>query len=322
MNPDRKINLYSLGIDGSYSLNELSKIPQSKLSVFRDRDRSILSGPTLRAHLFMEKIVNHGSYGNLISASRITDGSIVPVMVKIPRLPEMNLTQEAIIQSLCYTHLSHEGASWAIPQVYDIFLKDDKPCFSMDQIKGKTVLEWFGVSKNPDRDFFLLMAQLSLLLWSLETRLNLDHRDLKIDNILIREGPILLTQSIWNLECPFQVILLDFGFACIGSLINLGDGVLPPMDPCPKEGRDLFQLLVSLLNLQSFMKYLAPSTKERITRWLSVGSKSYAPIAEKWSPEAWMYLVTSQRDFVASKCNPLNLLEDLFEPLSGSLHRI
>ena len=322
MIPDKKLNLHSLGIDGSYSLNELSKIQNSKLSVFKERDKTILSGATLRAHLFLEKVVNHGSYGNLVSANRITDGSIVPVMIKIPRLPEMNLTQEAIIQSLCYTHLRQEGASWAIPKVYDIFLMDNKPCFSMDQIKGKTVLEWFGASKTPDRDFFLLMAQLSLLLWSLETRMNLDHRDLKVDNILIREGPILLTQSVWTLECPFQVILLDFGFACIGSLVNLGDGVLPPMDPCPKEGRDLFQFLVSLLNLQAFVKYIAPSTKERITQWLSVGSKSYAPIAEKWSPERWMYLVTSQRNFVASKCNPSTILEDLFEPLSGSLHHI
>jgi len=322
MIPDKKLNLSLLGIDGSYSLNDLSKIPNSKLSVFRERDRTIVSGQSLRAYLFMEKIVNHGSYGNLISANRVTDGSIVPVMVKIPRLPEMNLTQEAIIQSLCYSHLKSEGASWAIPQVYDIFLKDGKPCFSMDQIKGKTVLEWFEASKTPDHDFFLLMAQLSLLLWSLETRLNIDHRDLKADNILIKEGPSLLKISNWTLECPFQVILLDFGFACLGSLVNLGDGVLPSMDPCPKEGRDLFQLLVSLIHLKFFTKHLSQSTKDKITKWLSVGSKSYSPIAERWSPESWVYLITSQRDFLASKCSPLKILEDLYEPLSGSLHRI
>ena len=322
MIPDKKLNLSLLGIDGCYSLNDLSKIPNSKLSVFRERERSIVSGQSLRAHLFMEQIVNHGSYGNLVSANRITDGFIVPVMVKIPRLPEMNLTQEAIIQSLCYSHLKSEGASWAIPQVYDIFLKDGKPCFSMDQIKGKTVLEWFEASKTPDHDFFLLMAQLSLLLWSLETRLNIDHRDLKADNILIKEGSIILRISNWTLECPFQVILLDFGFACLGSLVNLGDGVLPPMDPCPKEGRDLFQLLVSLMHLKFFTKHLSQNTKDKITKWLSVGSKSYSPIAERWSPESWVYLITSQRGFVASKCSPLKLLEDLYEPLSGSLHRI
>jgi len=322
MIPDKKLNLSLLGIDGSYSLNDLSKIPNSKLSVFRERYRTIVSGQSLRAYLFMEKIVNHGSYGNLISANRVTDGSIVPVMVKIPRLPEMNLTQEAIIQSLCYSHLKSEGASWAIPQVYDIFLKDGKPCFSMDQIKGKTVLEWFEASKTPDHDFFLLMAQLSLLLWSLETRLNIDHRDLKADNILIKEGSVILKISNWTLECPFQVILLDFGFACLGSLVNLGDGVLPSMDPCPKEGRDLFQLLVSLIHLKFFTKHLSQSTKDKITKWLSVGSKSYSPIAERWSPESWVYLITSQRDFLASKCSPLKILEDLYEPLSGSLHRI
>lgn len=322
MIPDKKLNLTLLGIDGSYSLNDLSKIPQSKLSFYRDRDRTIrFSSSSLRAHLFMERIVNHGSYGNLVSANRIADGSIVPVMVKIPRLSEMNLTQEAIIQSLCYSHLKSQGASWAIPQVYDIFLKDGKPCFSMDQIKGKTVLEWFEASKTPDHDFFLVMAQLSLLLWSLETHLNIDHRDLKADNILIKEGPILLSISTWTLECPFQVILLDFGFACLGSLVNLGDGVLPVMDPCPKEGRDLFQLLVSLLHLKSFTKHLSLATKEKITRWLSVGSKSYAPIAERWSPESWVYLITSQKDFSSSNSSPIQILTTLISEIPGHLSK-
>jgi hypothetical protein len=320
MTPDRKINLSPLGIDGSYSLNKLNKIPQTKLPVYRERDRSIMIGSTRRAHLFFEKLVNHGSYGNLVSASRITEGSIKPVMVKIPRLPEMDLTQEAIIQSLCFTHLKHEGACWAIPQVYDIFLKDDKPCFSMEQIKGKTVLEWFESSKTPDRDFLLLMAQLSLLLLSLETGLNLDHRDLKADNILIRDGPVLLTVSTWTLECPFQVILLDFGFACMGSLVDLG-GVLPPMDPCPKEGRDLFQLLVSLISLKSFSSTISHQTKEKITQWLSIGSKSYGSLAESWSPERWIYLLTSQDTFKAPKCSPLELLDNISKEIPKQLSR-
>jgi len=312
----------SLGIQGTYSLAELSTIPKKNLLVYRERDRTLLSSGILRAHLFMEKIVNHGSYGNLISGNRITDGIIQPVMVKISRLPEMNLTQEAIIQSLCHAHLLSEGAPWAIPKVYDVFLKNEEVCFSMDQIKGKTLLEWFTESKTPDRDFYLLLAQLSLLLWSLETKLNVDHRDLKADNLLLRNGQCRLQIGSWCLDCPFQVVLLDFGFACLGSFVSLGDGVLPPMDPCPKEGRDLFQLLVAIVSLKPMYRCFNQETKSHVTKWLSVGSKSYESLAGRWSPESWMYLVTSQEAFTASKCSPSKLLDDLLDSIPGSLHRV
>ena len=310
-----KLELHPLGIQGSYTLDKLDTIPLSNYSYYRDKDRTLFSATsTLRAHLFLEKIVNHGSYGNLITANRITAGLIEPVMVKVPRLDEMNLTQEAILQSLCYSVLASEGAPWAIPKVHDIFLKEERPCFSMDQIKGKTVIEWFRGSTTPDRDFFLLIAQLSLLLWTLETKLNLDHRDLKADNLLLQEGSCSLKIASWTLECPFKVVILDFGFACLSSLVNLGDGVLPPMDPCPKEGRDLFQLLVSLVSIKPFISLLSNQTKEKIHEWLSVGDKSYASIASSWKPESWVYLVTGEKSFTSLKCRPMAILDTLSLP--------
>ena len=44
-------------------------------------------------------------------------------------------------------------------------------------------------------------------------------------------------------------MFLDFGYACAGGIIDIkaNDG-LPPIDLCPKEGRDIFQILVDLLS--------------------------------------------------------------------------
>ena len=150
--------------------------------------------------------------------------------------------------------------------------------------------------------------------------MSLDHRDLKLDNLLVKKESCCIRFSLggttWRLQCPFQIILLDFGFACIGSaskvaIINLGDGVLPPMDPCPKEGRDLFHLLISLLSFKPFCDSISSFTKELIDSWLSVGDKSYGPMAKKWGSASWVYLVTSQRNFSASKCTPYHILNDL-----------
>ena len=81
----------------------------------------------------------------------------------------------------------------------------------------------------------------------------MDHRDLKADNLWIRPIPIDYSITVggkkWRLRAPFQVVILDFGFACLGNeegnaIVSLSDGIVPKIDPCPKEGRDLFHLLL------------------------------------------------------------------------------
>jgi serine/threonine protein kinase len=200
----------------------------------------------------------------------------------------------------------------------------------MEYIAGISVLDWFSKSLTPDRDFLFLLAQICLSLLCLETNLGLDHRDLKLDNLLIKQQPCTLQLTVkekqWTLTAPFTVVILDFGFACLGSkelrgkpVINLGDGILPPMDPCPKEGRDLFQLLTSFLRYELFSKKISSPLHQQIDTWLSIGSKSYGPMARRWSTENWTYLVASQRDFAVPSCCPLNILKDILPALQGHL---
>ena len=328
----KDFSFQEIGIEGEYLLQNISKIHVNKISKFHEKEKEIFdSKGNLRATCIKGPLKHHGSYGNLYKGSRITESEVTDVLLKQPRLPEMNLIQEAILQELARQALVKEGITWCIPQVYDVFQKEHHVWFSMDEMKGLTVLEWFQMTHSPDHDFYLLVSQMSLILWALEKNLKLDHRDLKVDNLLIHPQPCTIVLRVsaehtWTLHSPFQVVLLDFGFACLGTgnplrtaIVNLGDGVLPPMDPCPKEGRDLFQLLISLIGLAPFREKISRAVQEKIDKWLSAGNKSYGHMARRWSAENWTYLVTSQPSFSIPSCCPEPILKASLDELSGFL---
>jgi serine/threonine protein kinase len=323
---------YSLpfpGIPPSFHLESIPNLPLENLPVY-DKDTYSLRLPsgTVVTKFSKDTSLAHGSYGNLYLTYKQQQQQ--PVLLKQPRLSEMNLFQEGILQSIAQKTLEKEGLGQSIPKIYDIFWRDQKVWFSMEYIPGLSVLDWFQKSQQVELDFFLLLSQICLCLACMEIQLGLDHRDLKIDNLLIKQEPcdihVTLRDSKWSLRSPFTVVILDFGFACLGSkelrgkpIVNLGDGILPPMDPCPKEGRDLFQLLTSFLRLPQFTQRFSPSLLKRLDEWLSVGTKSYGPMARRWSTENWTYLVASQRDFAISSCCPINILNNLLPDLKGYL---
>lgn len=321
----QQLSFESIGIQGTYTLATIPLISQTDVSVYDEKTKRIVSKDKQRSvHLSIDSEIDHGSYGNVYMAKR--DEKFV--LLKQPRMKEMNLLQEAVLQHLAYKTLEHEGMGWAIPKVYDVFLKGEELWFSMERIYGISIQEWFFSTHSPDRDFLYIVAQMSLILGTLEAHLNLDHRDLKSSNLLFLQEPcvmkVKLGSMLWCLESPFTVVVLDFGFACLGSkelrgtpLVNLGDGVLPPMDPCPKEGRDLFHLLTSLMGLPIVQQRLSKGLMDLIDRWLSVGKKSYGPLARRWSTGHWSYLVSSQPDFAIPACCPLRILEDLCFQLPG-----
>lgn len=321
----KQVNLDDIGIKGSYTIPQIPSIELSRLPLFKS-NTIFMTDSSAKTSLVLQTQIDHGSYGNLYTAKR----GDAYVLVKQPRMAEINLLQEAILQHLAHKALEAEGMSFAVPKVHDVFWKDKEVWFSMERIYGISLAEWFFHSKTPDFDTYCLLAQLCLILSVLESYLNLDHRDLKHSNVVLKSEPcsmkVKLENQTWSLQAPFTVVLLDFGFACLGSerlhgkpLVNLGDGVLPPMDPCPKEGRDLFHLFVSLLGLPVFRQSISPSLLTNLDAWLSVGTKSYGPMARRWSTEHWSYLVSSQPQFSIPSCCPLRILKDLLPELKGTL---
>ena len=305
-------DLSEIGLPYKIGISDISKFAKNLIQQIQPSFVSI------------EKI-DQGSYGDIFKAEKKQGSDTVSVLIKQPRLQEMNLTSEAILQHIAHKCLLETSCSWGVPKVYEVFKKKNGPiCFTMEYVQGSLASDWLNSLSREKTEpmFYLFLAQISLLLSYLAENLGLDHRDCKATNLFVCEKPCFLDITIgkkrWTLQSPFQIILLDFGFACLGdgiAIVNLGDGVLPPMDPCPKEGRDLFHFFVSILSLSSFSKNI-PNVLPKIDKWLSVKNKSFGDLARRWEKENWVHLVTSQRDFIVPACSPQRILEELVGEIS------
>ena len=140
----KQMNLEDLGIKGSYTIPQIPSIDLRKISLFKS-NTIYHADSTGRTSLHLQSQIDHGSYGNLYTAKR----GETYVLVKQPRMAEINLLQEAVLQHLAHKALEAEGMSFAVPKVYDVFWKDKEVWFSMERIYGMSLAEWFFHSKTP-----------------------------------------------------------------------------------------------------------------------------------------------------------------------------
>ena len=261
-----------------------------------------------------------GAHGTIQRIERRPSISISPLCVKKPIPREFSLCSEAIVQWLAANALEVAGIQGAVPRVYDLFQYAGETRFTMDYIEGTSSVQAILDSEDPERTFTHILAQTALILGYLQETIHLDHRDLKADNLWIRSTPVhyrvRLGSKVWTLTSPFQVVLLDFGFACLGgpdgnAVINLSDGVLPAIDPCPKEGRDLFQLLVSLWSLPAIRGKMSPTFQALLERLLSYKQSAYDSLVQMTERSQWSYLVVSDAKFKHPPLGCQALLEEL-----------
>lgn len=231
-----------------------------------------------RCILQYKAIVNQGVNCILQKGIRTTIGAI-PAAIKRPKYPHTHLRLEAAVQTVAYRALEAEGIHGAIPKVYDIFRYADEVRFSMEWIEGQSSYEYLysqlGDPVQFEQTFFHILIQTAQILDILSSCLGLDHRDMKLDNLWVRKPPggVVYTIEGVRYTCPFQVVLLDFGFACIGTsrramTVNLGN-VIPDIDSCPKEGRDLYHILNRLLEPPQFSESLSPETRATLLGWFT-----------------------------------------------------
>lgn len=240
--------------------------------------------------------------------------------VKIPKNPQLSLCPEALVQSLCSRTLLAAGIHGAVPDVYDIYLFANETRYSMEYVKGVSALKAVLDSPTPDTTWLQILAQTALILGFLEERLHLDHRDLKADNLWIRARPVSYTVEVggvkWQVSASFQVVLLDFGFACIGNedgqaVVSLTDGVVPLIDPCPKEGRDLFQLIGSMWSVPAVREKMGTEVAADMELLLKHRSASYIDLVRKTTQSTWIYMAVSDLQFRHPVLHPVSLLERL-----------
>ena len=279
-------------------------------------DGKVRAGSAVRCIIKNGQKMNGGGYGNITKIER-TPSVGSELCIKSPHNAAYSLTPEAILQWHASQTLRSAGIMGAVPHVYDIFQYVGETRFTMDYIKGVSAIEAVGTAENPDTKWLQILAQVSLILGYLEEHIRLDHRDLKADNLWIRNTPIDYKITVggikWHLKAPFQVVILDFGFACLGNddghaTVSLSDGILPKIDPCPKEGRDLFQLIASMWSIPAIRFRASKEVNAAMEKLLAHKSSSYIDIVTQNLQTHWIYLAVSDSRFRHPPLHPVSLL--------------
>ena len=162
-----------------------------------------------------------------------------------------------------------------------------------------------------------VIAELAALLLLLTGHLGMNHRDLKLNNIVVREaekmmefevgGNMVRIWSVWS------VYILDFGVACCEGGVS-ATNLIPRSDPCPKAGRDIFQLLTFLYMNRDVRQKLSPQLRLLIEEWLTLPGRNFAQfLREKGDEdgEQWLYYLLTSPKFSAPACEPAAILARL-----------
>jgi serine/threonine protein kinase len=310
-----------LGLSKPFTFGELSSTHLPRLTL---DNKIITSQGTVRAHLRPTSRVGRGGHSILTEYIRHTDSEDRIVLLKKPKEGDISFRTEGFIQWLAQKTLA--GLGNRIPPVFDILeLPDESVGFIMAEfIEARLCSSYLATSSTMNKDILHVLAQSAILLQVLEDTLALDHRDLKADNLLILPEPSSVSyictkggvRKRYTITSPFTVSIVDFGFACLGSDLSLtevdaGEGTLPPLDPCPKDGRDLFHLIVSLYGVEAIRSELSGELHETFIQWMELRGKPCASLAERWSHSEWVYLLTSRKEFTHPACTPRAILEKI-----------
>jgi serine/threonine protein kinase len=274
------------------------------------------------------KSLGAGTFGHVDEFQRkAADGSSRLVAIKRPKFPEMKLFAEALFQRKLHDDLVPYGLEGSVPEVYDIFRYQttNDVWFTMEAFEPLLVSQWC-IKTLPDNGNYMifLLLQIALILEVFEDELKIDHRDLKINNMILVDQPTNI-EIKWKgadkvIHFPFRIVFLDFGYACKGGEIDMKNSVdFPYLDTCPKEGRDIFQVLVSLWNIQILRNHLEGSwghwIRERIS---AVFPKSPCiSLVENSANIDWMYTLTDGNEFRAPLCTPRKIIRDCMKMLEG-----
>ena len=172
-----------------------------------------------------ESLLSQGTYGKVYKGNRVVyrrqgtsqqykllSGTehIVLKEISIPRniIPEDHereikaIMYEATIHGLVTQFFKKINWSFAVPGLYEIFSRGAQSTttiydvkevvFCMEYIRGVTLFEYLkqnlimGVQKKNDAFYLRILAEIALQLREIQVNLRMNHRDMKVNNILIR----------------------------------------------------------------------------------------------------------------------------------------
>lgn len=317
----QSISLAELGIPWKGSPRQWSSIPHSILPYCTVQGKVYdCSGLELFTLKPIEPL-GGGTFGIVDAFSCIEADKTSIVAIKRPKHQNIHLLHEALFQWKLYNDLKPYGLSFCVPKVYRIFRfkATGDVWFSMKRYESQLLSTWCSKKIGADGHIFaLLLLQIALVLEVVQDILRIDHRDLKVNNILVVDTPTSIGID-WEgkettIDFPFHIVLLDFGFACKGGVIDIrADDGLPPIDFCPKEGRDIFQILVSLWRIPSLRSMLDVSWGG----WIRSRIGRYVSLTESAHDLNWMYSVTDDTAFSAPDCAPSSIIRECMKFLEG-----
>ena len=283
------------------------------------------------AHISFYSQEYEGGYGILTKGKRVDlSGNKMTIMIKEPiRLD--SLGSEALIQWLSRKTLQKYKLESAIPKVYDIFSRNDVTCFTMEFIDGCFPYKYIEEALSPDIVFLQILSQVAILCYILQLEILLDHRDLKANNLFIRKKiskyDIEIDNYTYCLQCPFQIVMLDFGFACLGnthriSKINLAGTAMPDMDPCPKVGRDMFHFISSLWAIPSIRNKMTTALQKEVEKWLVYDDIYYSKLMEKHEKPNLIFPITAEKEFRKSSLDSICLLRTIRDKFPEVLKKL
>lgn len=250
------------------------------------------------------------------------------VFIKKPVILGKSLLYEACIQQVVKESLERGGFPKGAAKVYDVFkLVNGSTCFSMEIFDEAVPLSILIASKETSETLTVLILellfQLCAMLWHLDTDLGMNHRDLKPSNIMVEEHairPLTLrigTKNIY-IQSRYTLSLVDFGFSCLGSTdthisdIAIG-GVYPAIDPCPKDGRDLYMFLAFLY--MECKSHMGADLKVYFAKWLKNDSTGILGKIDAKGHDFsdWIYFITGSNRITKFECTPINVIQDLLD---------
>lgn len=256
-------------------------------------------------------LYREGTYGKIYKAHRMIvtrrkdkmfDVTVVPTEVIIKRtmppagstfLPTEDITahtSEALLHVLAWQTMQVTATPWAIPRPFEVFgdyngtgWKNMSLC--MSYVNGRTLYTFMQKFWTPttnvenSKSFLEIIAQTAFILHHLQNRLRLNHRDVKVNNILIRRRVDSFAVELdgTTLNTTYELTLIDFGFACVGCpppkepLTVFQAGSWFPMgELCCKAGRDLAQLIYCIHCYFSVDEFLTAEVAAAVREWMRI----------------------------------------------------
>ena len=231
------------------------------------------------------KPLGNGTFGRVDSFTYELGNSTKYIAIKRPKHPNIHLLTEALFQWKLHKDLQEYGLSFCIPKVEHIFTfkPTNDVWFSMTMYEPSLLSSWcLKHFKKDGKTFCLLMLQISIILQIVEDILKIDHRDLKVNNILVVDEPkeIQVTMGTVKKRCIFPFYIV-------------------------------FQILVSIWRIDTLRSIL----EEVWGNWFHSKINSagnYIQLTEKAKDLTWMYAITEDKEFKAPLCTPNSIIKDCF----------